>query len=153
MIHFDIVNFRNLLKPNYRLLGLDVGGVRTGCALSDYGQMLATPYCVLNLKKQKITPDSIRNLIEKEDIYGIVVGNPLKMDGETGDACIMVNKFIEKFLLPLNQPIFMQDERLTTSAVNRFLKEKGFSRKQQEEVNDQEAASYILQTVLDKLRV
>jgi len=94
----------------------------------------------------------LKDIIERENIYGIVVGNPLQMDGEEGKSCLMVKKFIQKYLLPLEQPIFMQDERLTTTAVNRFLHEKGFSRERQEQVNDQESASYILQMVLDKIR-
>ena len=69
-----------------------------------------------------------------------------------GDSCAMVDKFIKRYLLPLNQPIFMQDERLSTSAVNRFFQEMELTRKQQVALSDKAAASYILQIVLDKLQ-
>ena len=73
------------------------------------------------------------------------------MDGEKGKACEMVDNFIEKHLKPLNQPIFLQDERLSSTAVSRFLKEMQVSKQKQQGLTDEAAASYILQTVLDKL--
>jgi putative Holliday junction resolvase len=151
MIYFDIIQFKDCLKPDYRLLGLDVGQVRIGCALSDPRRILASPYTMFDLKKQKFTLAQLSAIIEKEQAYGIAVGYPLQMNGEAGKACEMVNKFIKKYLLPLNQPIFMQDERLSTSAVNRFFKEMELTRKQQAAIGDKAAASYILQMALDKL--
>ena len=74
------------------------------------------------------------------------------MDGNEGDSCAMVNNFIKKYLLKLNQPIFMQDERLSSAAVTRYFNEMEMSRKKQVAVNDQAAASYILQITLDRLR-
>ena len=152
MIFFDIIQFKNNLKQDYRLLGLDVGKVRIGCALSDPQCFLASGHSVFNLKKQKISSRQIKEILEKEKVYGIVVGYPLQMDGERGSSCEMVDKFIQKYLLPLEQPIFMQDERLSSSAVNRFFQEMELNRKQQAALNDKAAASYILQSVLDKLQ-
>ena len=151
MIIFDINQFKNCMKDGYRLLGLDIGQVRIGCALSDTNKILASGYILFNLKKQKFTLSNLLSIIEKEKIYGIVVGYPLQMDGEAGESCLMVDKFITKYLLPLKQPIFMQDERLSTAAVGRFFKEMELTRKQQADRNDVASASYILQTVLDKL--
>ena len=152
MIYFDIIQFQDCLKQNYRLLGLDIGRVRIGCALSDPSKILASGYSVFNLKKQKFTLAQLSTIIDQEQVYGIVVGNPLQMDGEMGDSCAMVDKFIKKYLLSLNQPIFMQDERLSTAAVNRFFQEMELTRKQQSALSDKAAACYILQIVLDKLQ-
>lgn len=151
MITFDTNQFKNHLKNGYRLLGLDIGGVRIGCALSDEGQILASPFKLFNLKKKKLHLSEFHSIIDEKKVYGIVVGYPLQMDGEKGNSCLMVDKFIEKYLLPLNQPIFMQDERLSTAAVGRFFKEMELTRKQQAERNDVASACYILQIVLDKL--
>lgn len=151
MIYLDVIEFKKMLKSNYRLIGLDIGKVRIGCALSDPRKILASPYTTFNLKKQKFTSNQLSDIINQEQSYGIVVGNPLQMDGEAGKSCEMVDKFIKKHLLPLNQPIFMQDERLSTSAVNRFFKEMELTRKQQSSINDKAAASYILQMLLDKI--
>lgn len=151
MIIFDIAKFKNILKPNHRLLCFDVGQVKIGTALSDPSLMLASSYILMNLKKHKLNIDFFKNIIEKEKIYGLIVGYPLQMDGEKGNSCLMVDKFIKKYLEPLNQPIFLQDERLSTAAVNRYFKEMQLTRKQQEDINDVAAARYILQIVLDKL--
>jgi putative Holliday junction resolvase len=152
MIYFDIINFKNSLKPNHRLLGLDIGKVRIGYALSDPQRFLATGIGTFNLKKQKMSSALIKDIIDKEQVFGIVVGYPLQMDGTEGSSCEMVNKFITKYLTSLNQPIFMQDERLSTAAVGRFFQEMELSRKQQASINDKAAASYILQGALDKLQ-
>ena len=105
MIYPDIIQFKDFLKDDHRLMGLDIGNVRIGCALSDPRKILAFPHSMFNLKKQKFTLSCLKDIIEKEQVYGIVVGNPLQMDGDTGSACEMVDKFIKKYLLPLNQPI------------------------------------------------
>lgn len=151
MIIFDINEFRKLLKNNFRLLGLDVGKVRIGSSLSDEGKIIAGSYKLFNLKKEKLKISNLQTIINKEKIYGIIVGYPLQMDGERGESCFMVDKFIQKYLLSLNQPIFLQDERLSTVAVGKYMKEMGLNRKQQSEKNDVASACYILQNVLDKL--
>ncbi|MCT4635006.1 MAG: Holliday junction resolvase RuvX [Rickettsiales bacterium] len=151
MIIFDINQFKNSLKDGYRLLGLDIGKVRIGSSLSDENKILASGHLLFNLKKQKFTLSNLRSIIDNEKVHGIVVGYPLQMDGEKGDSCFMVDKFIEKFVLPLNQPIFLQDERLSTAAVGRFFKEMELTRKQQADRNDVASARYILQNVIDKL--
>ena len=126
MIFFDIINFSQMLKPEYRLLGLDVGKVRIGYAFSDLGRFLASGQGVFNLKKEKISAKTFSKICEDNQIYGIVVGYPLQMDGEKGDSCKMVDEFIKKYLISLNQPIYLQDERLSSSAVNRYLKENNY---------------------------
>jgi putative holliday junction resolvase len=148
MIFFDINEFSNHLKPGYRILGLDVGLVRVGVSLSDEGKFLATNYASFNLKKQKI---NFKEIFENNKICAIVIGYPLQMDGTEGKSCVMVHEFIKKHLLKLNSPIFLQDERFSTAAVQRYLKEMNFTRKQQVDLNDKAAASYILQAALDKL--
>lgn len=151
MIIFDISEFKKLLNDNMRLLCFDVGTVKIGTSLSDPSKTIANDYQLINLKKQKITNSFFSKLIEDQGICGIVVGYPLQMDGNEGNSCLMVKRFIEKYLIKLKLPIYLQDERLSTTAVNRYLKEMNFNRKKQEDKNDVAAASYILQIVLDKL--
>jgi putative Holliday junction resolvase len=152
MIFFNIIEFKSQLKPDHRLLCLDIGLVRIGCALSDKRRILATAYCVFNLKKQKFTTKLLKDIIESEQSYGIILGYPLQMDGIAGKSCAMVDKFITKYLAVLDQPIFLQDERLSSSAVNRYFREMELSRKQQVQLSDKAAACYILQSTLERLR-
>lgn len=152
MIFLDLNEFKTQLKPSHRLLCLDIGMVRVGYALSDRDKRLASGRDVFNLKKQKFTIKNLSDIIDEDGVYGIVVGYPLQMDGERGKSCAMVDGFIKKYILPLNQPVFMQDERFSTAAVSRYFNEMELTRKQQSAVNDKAAASYILQTTLDRLR-
>lgn len=152
MIFFDIAEFNNLLRPEYPLMGLDIGKVRIGCAISDSQKFLATPYRLFDLKKQKFSFLMLEDIIREKNTYGIIVGYPLQMDGNSGESCLMVDKFIQKYLSKLKQPIFLQDERLSSSAVNRFLQEMDINRKKQTSLIDKASASYILQMVLDKLQ-
>ncbi len=152
MLYLNISDFKNQLKSNHRILCLDVGTVKIGCALSDKRRIIATGHSVFNLKKQKFTSKILQDIIDSEEVYGIVVGYPLQMDGMEGKSCVMVDKFITKYIISLNQPIFLQDERLSTSAVNRYFKQMELNRKQQEALNDKAAASYILQSTLERLR-
>lgn len=140
-----------MLKSKYRLLGLDIGKVRIGYAFSDIDKFLATGQGIFNLKKDKISSKILEQICYQNQIFGIVVGYPLQMDGEKGDSCKMVDEFIKRYLLSLEQPIYLQDERLSSSAVNRYLKEMSISRKQQVGLTDKASASYILQMALDKL--
>ena len=153
MNFFDINEFKQQIKQGKRLLCIDVGMSKIGLALSDTIHISASPYLLINQKKQKFTSKLIKDIIEEENVLGLVVGYPLQMDGNKGKSCEMVEKFVNKYLMPLSQPIFLQDERLSTSAAMKYLKEMDLNRKKQEAINDKAAASYILQTTLERLRL
>lgn len=82
---------------------------------------------------------------------GIVIGLPLAQDGTEGENCIRVREFAEKILKKTNLPILFYDERLSTSAVTRSMKDAGVNRKNRQAVDDKLAAGYILQCVVDML--
>ena len=152
MIFFDLNEFKSQLKATHRLLCLDIGTVRVGYALSDRDKRLASGRDVFNLKKQKFSSKNLSDIIDEEIVHGIVVGYPLQMDGEAGKSCDMVERFIKKYILPLDQPVFMQDERFSTAAVSRYFNQMELTRKKQSTLNDKAAASYILQATLDRLK-
>lgn len=153
MNYFDINEFKSNIKLGHRLLCLDIGLVKIGIALSDIKHISSSPFLTYNLKKQKFTTAKLLDMIKEENAFGIVVGYPLQMDGLPGKSCQMVEKFVQKHLSSLKQPIFFQDERLSTTAALKYLKEMDLTRKKQEEANDKLAASYILQTTLERLRI
>lgn len=153
MIIAQLSEFKHLLRPDSRVMGLDVGTVRIGCAASNINKILASGICLFNLKKQKFTTDVLKAIIERETVYGIVVGYPIQMDGTIGESCLMIENFIKKYLLKLEQPIFLQDERLSSAAVNRYFTDMQLTRKQKAELIDEASARYILQIVLDKMKL
>ncbi|MDF5581176.1 Holliday junction resolvase RuvX, partial [Vibrio parahaemolyticus] len=84
------------------------------------------------------------------EIKKIVVGLQLNMDGSIGDSCEIVKKFSEKLRNKFNLEIIYIDERLTTVSATRVLLEADVKRKNRKNVVDKIAASYILQSYLDK---
>ncbi|MFV9876335.1 MAG: Holliday junction resolvase RuvX [Rickettsiales endosymbiont of Dermacentor nuttalli] len=151
MICNNIHDFIHCISEG-RILGLDIGLKNIGIALTDVSKLIANPYNVLSRKTFKQDLSILNNIIIEYKICGIVAGLPKQMNGIEGASCTMVKNFIEKLDQYLSVPIFLQDERLTTTAALRILKESGISRKKQEKLDDKIAASYILQTVLDQMR-
>lgn len=133
------------------LLGLDLGTVTIGVALSDLRRQVASP--VETLRRTKFGADAARllELAAKRGVAGVVIGLPINMDGSEGPRAQSARAFgrnLER-LTPL--PIAFWDERLSTVAAQRALIEADLSRKRRAEVVDAVAAGYILQGMLDRL--
>lgn len=130
-------------------MGLDPGTKTIGVALSDPDQRVATPH--VTLKKGKLSADvaALRQIIEAYGIGGIVVGHPLKMDGTSGPRAQASRAFQRNLEREIGLPTMLQDERLSTAAVERSLIEQDTSRRKRAEVIDAHAAAFILQGVLD----
>lgn len=132
-----------------RALGLDVGSVRVGLALSDPLGMTAQPLSVL----RRTTPErdfaEIKKIIEKHEVDHLILGLPVNMDGSEGEAVKSVRLFAE-LLSPLNLPVEFVDERLTTVMAEAVLLEADLRRDKRKQVRDKVAAALILQTWLDQ---
>ena len=130
-------------------MGLDPGTKTIGVALSDPDQRVATPH--VTLKKGKLSADvaALRQIIEAYGIGGIVVGHPLNMDGTSGPRAQASRAFQRNLEREIGLPTMLQDERLSTAAVERSLIEQDTSRRKRAEVIDAHAAAFILQGVLD----
>ncbi|MFO1188832.1 MAG: Holliday junction resolvase RuvX [Alphaproteobacteria bacterium] len=142
------------LKPRSSLLGLDVGRKTLGIAIADESLVLASP--LVSLVRTKLTADlaQLRRIIDERSVGGIVLGLPINMDGTEGPMARYVRQFagvLDRAFPSL--PIALWDERLSTAAVTRTLLEADLSRRQRQKVVDRAAAAYILQGVLDFLRM
>ena len=140
------------LAPGARLLGLDLGEMTIGLALSDTLLSVATP--MQTLKRGKFAADAARLdiIISEQGVGGLVVGLPLNMDGSDGPSAQSARAFGRNWAAHSPLPLMFQDERLSTAAVTRTLLEADASRKRRGEVVDKMAAAYILQLALDRLR-
>jgi putative Holliday junction resolvase len=148
LITKDIGEFIDRLHRGKRLLGLDVGSVRLGVALSDRSWQIARAHATV----QVTMFDYLVNLIKSEDVTGIIVGWPLTMRNEESASCVLIRKFIDQVLIPhCPLPIFLEDERLSSKAVYKTSKASGRTRKQAQSAKDELAAAYIMQGVLDKM--
>ena len=132
------------------ILGIDFGRARIGLAISDELRFLAHP-----LETVPATKDSVKRIAEiigERKIDKVVVGVPRHMSGEIGQAANEALEFAAKLRVQLPCPVETWDERLTTVAANRALREAGKNTRQSRKVVDQVAAQMILQSYLDRER-
>lgn len=148
----SIEDLPQLLVPDARLLGLDVGTKTIGMALSDATRAVATPF--KTLKRGKFTADAkaISDIVAMNQVGAVVIGLPLNLDGTEGPRAQSTRAFARNLAGHLQVPIVFWDERLSTAAVERHLIEADATRKRRAEVIDRMAAAYILQGALERLR-
>lgn len=140
------LEFKNKVRSQTTLVGIDYGTKRIGVALSDLMWMTATPMSIVS------SWDELDKIIKSRDVGGFVVGLPKQMDGQEGSQAELTRKWADKLYNKYELPILFWDERLSSSAMTRFLTEQAdISRKRQKEVLDKMAAGYILQGALDLL--
>lgn len=131
-----------------RFLGLDVGTVRVGVALSDPLGMIASPFEVID-RTQKNPFKRISVLVEEQAVGVVVVGYPLKLNGEKGPATEAVEFFVEKLRKDISVPVELWDERLSTAQAQRVMIDAGVRRDRRKQDIDRVAAALILQSYLD----
>jgi putative Holliday junction resolvase len=145
--------------PRGRLLGVDVGTVRVGVAMSDPDGVLATPLVTLRRdmtsERERLPADvaQLVRLVEEHEIVGIVVGLPVTLAGTEGLAAIHIREYV-RVLAPAVAPIpvLLADERMSTATATRRLSERGVRGGRRRAVVDQAAAVEILQGWLDAAR-
>ena len=149
----DITDLKTALPPRRALLGLDLGEKTIGVAVSDISLTLASPLELI--RKSKFTQEAERlfHLMAQREADGMVIGLPVNMDGSEGPRCQSVRAFGRNLLRLRDLPIAFWDERWSSSVMNRFLiEEADLSRAKRAEVIDRNAAAYILQGALDRMR-
>jgi putative Holliday junction resolvase len=131
------------------ILALDLGEKLVGAAISD--ERLVTTKRLAPLKRsnwKKLLQD-VRHLLERFDAQTIVVGLPLRMDGTEGDAAKNVRHLALNLAKSVPQPVYLQDERLTSRAAMENLKAEGVTPEEIPALIDGEAAAMILRDFLD----
>jgi putative Holliday junction resolvase len=150
MALFNMKDLRAALGRDQRLIGLDPGSRTIGVALSDVRLSLASPYGSLKRSKLKANAIEIGAIARKEGAGGLVVGLPLSMDGSFGPAAQAARDWTFALSEATGLPAALWDERLSSSAVNRFLiGEMDVSRRKRAEAVDRMAAAWMLQAALD----
>lgn len=140
--------------PGTPWLGLDLGEKTIGVAASDATRMIASPLQLI--RKTKFTDDAnaVLKLMAGRNASALVIGLPLNMDGSEGPRAQSCRAFARNLQRIRAVPVAFQDERLSTSAVERFLiEELDLNRKRRANVVDRTAAAWILQGALDRLRL
>jgi len=141
------------LTTGQRLLGLDIGDKTIGLAISDPMFMIASPVkTIMRTEKFATAVAEMREIVKNEEVGGLLVGLPVSMDGTEGPRCQKTRDLTSEISMQLNLPVTFWDERLSTSAIERFLvTEADMTRKRRKDVVDKMAAGYILQGALDSI--
>ena len=148
----DLSAMGGLLKPDARLMGLDLGTKTIGVAVSDVSRTIATARTTLRRTKLSRDIETLRAMIAADGIGGIVVGLPVNMDGSEGPRAQSARDTAARLADALALPVAFWDERLSTVAAERPLLDADLSRRKRARIVDQVAAAYILQGALDRLR-
>jgi putative Holliday junction resolvase len=138
------------LQIRRRILGVDLGQARIGVAVSDELGMLAHP--VETIPARVDAARRIADIVREKDAERVVVGLPRHMNGSLGTGGVEALAFVEKLQAMLSCKVVTWDERLTTMAANRALRESGQKTRDSRNVIDQVAAQMILQGYLDGLQ-
>ena len=130
------------------ILALDFGRARIGAAISDELQLLAHP--LETIPANEAAPSRVAEIVREKKVDHVVAGLPKRMDGQLGSAATEVLQFVEKLRVIFTCPVVTWDERLTTAAAHRALRDAGKKTRQTRGYVDQVAAQMILQSYLDR---
>jgi len=134
-----------------RRLGVDVGSVRVGVAVSDPAPFLATPLVTLSRDERSDSDlDRLAELVTEHEVVEVIVGLPRTLAARHGKAAAIATAYARKLARRVRPvPVRLADERLTTVSATRMLSDRGVRGKKQRAVVDQAAAVEILQAWLD----
>lgn len=130
-------------------MAIDYGDVRTGIAVCDKFEMLASPVCVITQRNPQLLIDEIKKISDEYEVEEFVVGLPKNMNasvGERAEKCIL---FADKLSKATGIPSVMRDERLSTVSAHNALNNTNTRGKKRKNVVDQVAAVMILQDYID----
>ena len=148
----DIEDFKKSIGKKSRLLGIDPGKNRVGLAISDEDKLVSTPLKTIIKKNSSNFIKEIKEIINENGIKGIIVGNPINMDGSKGPSSQSANDFAKHFSNNVSVPITMWDERLSSEGAFNLSSNLDTNISKKVEKLDQNAASFILQGAIDYLR-
>ena len=143
--------FKKKQLDKCRLIGLDLGSKRIGVSICDEKQLIATPLKTINRNTLHELIAELKVIIEENDIKGIIIGNPLNMDGSTGRSAQSVKDTSQKIEENINIPVYLWDERLSTVGAFNLSSQLDINVSKREKKIDENAAAFILQGAIDFL--
>jgi len=147
----DIEEFKKKLDKKSRLIGIDPGKKRVGIAISDENKIVATPYKTVIKKDYSNFLAEIKKIVLENNIKGIIVGNPLNMDGSAGPSSQSAKDLALNLSKDVTQNITMWDERLSSEGAFNLSSNLDINVSKKVQKLDQNAAQFILQGALDYL--
>ena len=143
--------FKKKHSDKCRLIGLDLGSKRIGVSICDEKQLIATPLKTINRNTLNELITELKVIIDENNIKGIIIGNPLNMDGSSGRSAQSVKDTSQKIEENINIPICLWDERLSTVGAFNLSSQLDINVSKREKKIDENAAAFILQGAIDFL--
>ena len=147
----DIEEFEKKIDRKSRLLGVDPGKKRVGIAICDENKIVATPYTTVIKKNFLDFLNKINKIISDNDIRGIVIGNPINMDGSPSQSSQSAKDLAINLSKNISIPITMWDERLSSRGAFNLSNELDINTSKKISKLDKNSAAFILQGALDFL--
>ena len=145
----DIDTFIEKIKKKSRLMGIDPGGKRIGVAISDENKIVATPYTTIIREKYGDLVSQIKEIINEHKIDGIVIGNPINMDGSEGPSSQSAKDLAKNLSKDITENITLWDERLSSRGAFNLSNELAINSSKKVKKLDENSAQFILQGLLD----
>ena len=145
----DIDVFIKKTKKKSRLIGIDPGGKRIGIALSDENKIVATPYTTIIKENYRDLVDQIKKIVKEYDINGIVIGNPINMDGTEGPSSQSAKDLAKNLSKDITENITLWDERLSSQGAFNLSNDLAINSSKKVKKLDENSAQFILQGILD----
>ena len=149
MITIDAL--KDKIENNSRLLGLDMGSKRIGVSICDDRRKIATPYKTIEFINIENLIFDLSNIVKENDIFGIIIGNPVNMDGSFGKSAQSIQDRAKLIGKKINIPVCLWDERMSTSAAYNLSSNLDIKFSLKKKKIDEKAATFILQGAIDYL--
>ena len=143
--------FKKKQSDRCRLIGLDLGSKRIGVSICDEKQLIATPFKTIERSSSKDLINELQNIIKDNNIKGIIIGNPLNMDGSSGSSAQSAKDMSDNISRSIDLPICLWDERLSTVGAFNLSSQLDVNVSKREKKIDENAAAFILQGAIDFL--
>ena len=146
-----IEEFKKKQTSKTRLIGLDLGSKRIGISICDEKQSIATPFKTINRINTSELVNELKEIIRENNIKGIVIGNPINMDGTSGSSAQSVKDISTNISKFIDLPVFLWDERLSTVGAFNLSSQLDVNISKKIKKIDENAAAFILQGAIDYL--
>ena len=146
-----IEEFKKKHSYKIRLIGLDLGSKRIGVSICDVNQSIATPFRTINKTNIIDLVSQLKEIIDENNIKGIIIGNPINMDGSLGKSSQSVKDISNNIAKLIDLPICLWDERLSTVGAFNISSQLDVNVTKREKDIDKNAAAFILQGAIDYL--
>ena len=146
-----IEEFKKKQTYKTRLIGLDLGSKKIGVSICDERQSIATPFKTINKTNTNDLIEDLKVIISENNMKGIIIGNPINMDGSMGRSAQSVNDVANNISKSINIPVILWDERLSTVGAFNLSSQLDVNVSKRVKNIDQNAAAFILQGAIDYL--